>query len=397
MNLVAIPFHDWKKCEHEGFRTRDAHFMQEFGRHPKVDKLLVINRPISLAEQLLLKRPRYPRNGRLLWQKSSVYLSQVANKTYTLDIAVPQIVRPLWMKRNWIPWIFGQYATVQAVKQGLDYLGMSNDYNLFTVAPLFVPLVRQLTPTYWAFDALDNLLKHSFYRTTPYLAEYYDYCLEQADFLSANSLETTKWFHQIRPDTQWIPNGVDAEMFSTKQTHSRPEDMQHIAAPVVGYAGKMQEMLDRELVERALRELPEVNFVFIGQQLNPKWVQELWQYPNAHYLGDKPYRLLPQYLAAFDICIIPYNTERQHGGDPIKFYEYLAMGKPIVTTDIGGVRIFQDYPQVYISNTTEQFIERLRSVVSLISAGTPIETRPVPNEYMWQTKANHIIHSLIRS
>ncbi len=397
MNLVVIPFHDWKKCEQEGFRTRDAHLMQEFGKHPQVSKLLVINRPISWAEMLLLKRPRYPQQGQLIYAQNGVYISQVGEKTYTLDMVIPEFWRPLWMKRDWIPVIFGKPQVARHVNQTLAQLEMTNDYNLFFSAPLFVPLVKNLNPSIWILDAQDNLLKHALYQHVPNLSDFYDFCLENADFVSANSLETTKWFQKKRADAVWISNGVDAEKFSPNESYPLPADLDGIKSPIVGYAGKMQEMLDIEAIELAVKNLPHINFVFIGQQLNPKWVQHLWQYPNVHYLGDKPYSLLPQYLAAFDICIIPYSIERQHGVDPIKFYEYLAMGKPIVTTDIGGVADFREYPQVRIAQTAEQFVAGVRQMINLIQTDQPFDTKPVPPDYLWKTKADQIIQAMQRS
>lgn len=395
MNLVVVPFHDWKKCEHEGFRTRDAHFMQEFGTHPQIAKLLVINRPLSWAEMLLLKRPRYPHQGQLIGQNKGVYLSQVGEKTYTLDIVIPELLRPIRMKRDWIPYIFGKPQVAQVVKQALRQLEIDDKYGMFLSAPLFVPLVQNLTPSFFIFDAQDNLLQQSLYHHVPNLETYYEFCLANADCISANSLETTKWFHEKRPDTKWIPNGVDTEMFSPNRTYPKPPDLHNIQPPIIGYAGKMQEMFDMEAIEQAIQTLPDVNFVFIGQQLNREWVKPIWRYPNTHYLGDKPYHLLPQYLAAFDICIIPYSIERQHGGDPIKFYEYLAMGKPIVSANIGGVGVFREYPQVCITQTAEQFVTGLRQMVDMVKEKQPMETKPVPIEYLWKTKADQIIKAIL--
>jgi len=395
VNLVVIPFHDWKKCEHEGFRTRDAHFMQEFGKHPQINKLLVINRPLSWAEMLLLKRRRYPQHGQIISQQREVYLSQVGEKTYTLDIVIPEVIRPLWMKRSWIPFIFGKSKITRSVNKALTQLEMDSSYAMFLSAPLFVPLVQNLSPDFWAFDAQDNLLKQTLYRNVPDLEKFYGFCLTNADFISANSAETTQWFHEIRPDARWIPNGVDTDMFSPHRVYLRPSDMQAIDPPIIGYAGKMQEMFDMEAIKGALVALPDINFAFIGQQLNRKWVKDIWQYPNAHYLGDKPYHLLPQYLAAFDICIIPYSLQRQHGGDPIKFYEYLAMGKPIVSAEIGGVGVFKDYKQVCITRTAEEFIVGLQQMVSDIKEGKRINSRPVPEEYLWKSKADQIVQAII--
>jgi glycosyltransferase involved in cell wall biosynthesis len=257
-----------------------------------------------------------------------------------------------------------------------------------------VPLAEKLSPSVFVLDAQDNLLKHSLYQDTPGLAAYYHDCQQHADLLFANSRETSEWLAEKHPDVTYLSNGVDDRMFDPARPYTVPADVAAIAQPRVGYAGKMQELFDVALVEQLIAAMPDVNFVFIGQQLNPQWTKSLWQYPNAHYLGDKPYHLLPSYLAAFDVGIIPYDAARQHGGDPIKFYEYLAMGLPIVTTNIGGVAAFQGYPQVCIAETPDHFANGLTAFLNQLQEKRPIPTRPVPPVYLWQSKADTILRAI---
>jgi len=133
------------------------------------------------------------------------------------------------------------------------------------------------------------------YRNVKKLQHYYQFCQDNANLIYANSPETTNWLAQQRSDATYIPNGVDTNFFDHTRKYSVPEDVKSFSAPIVGYAGKMQEMFDIDLMEQAIKELPDVNFIFIGQQLNPKWVSHLWNYSNAHYLGDKSYTTLPNY------------------------------------------------------------------------------------------------------
>ena len=395
MNLVMAPFHDWKKCEREGFRTRDAHLMQEFDRHPAVKRMLVIDRPISLAEMVLMRRNRRPRKGAVVFQKGRLSVTQVTEKTFVLDLLIPEVIRPLRMRRGWTPYILGKRDVADRVRMAIRWLELDSCC-LFVSAPIHVPLVKQLSPVPFVLDAQDNLLKHALYRNTPNLREYYSYCLENAAAVTTNSAENRDWFSATRKDALWIPNGVDTERFNTNDSYTRPSDMNGLSGPIVGYAGKMQEMMDVEGTLKTLRAFPDVNFVFIGKRLNPRWVAPLWKEPNAHYLGDKKYNDLPSYLAAFDICIIPYSQERQHGVDPIKFYEYLAMGKPVVTTNIGGVSKFSNYPQVRITETASKFSEPLSEFLDCLNEKKPILTKPIPDECEWRTKADAILRIMER-
>jgi len=394
INLVVVPFHDWKKCEREGFRTRDAHFMKEFGKHPMVEKLLIINRPISISEIILLRRNWHVKYGELLLHESGFYLTRVAENTFTLDIVIPQFIRPIKMRRHWTPYIFGRKDVAAIVNHVLQLLQMQERYAFFACQPLFSTLVKNLSPKLFILDALDNLLKHPLYRDTPGLNEYYDYCLEHAGLIYANSSETTGWLNEKRPDAKYIPNGVDVEHFNSSNNYPCPPDLALIKPPIVGYAGKMQELFDVNLLLTVADSLPEVSFVCIGQLLNPKWVKLLWSRQNIHYLGDKHYNTLPQYLASFDICMIPADISRQHGGDPIKFYEYLAMGKPIVTTNIGGVTAFAHLPQVKVVANAVEFIDALNHFLAFIKSGVQFPAVDLPNDVLWSTKVDMMINAI---
>jgi|LSQX01.1.fsa_nt_gb glycosyltransferase involved in cell wall biosynthesis len=394
INLVFIPFHDWKKCEREGFRTRDAHFMQEFEKHPDVDKMLVIDRPISISEMVVYRRNLRVKNGELLYKKDQSYLTKISDKVYVLDIFIAEVLKPLTMKRDWTTYIFGQKKVYKSFSTALEYLGIENDYSLFISQPLFVPLVKKIIPNVFVLDALDNLLKHPMYKSVKELQENYRYCLERADLVYTNSKDTADWFLKTRPDATHIPNGVDNSVFNPQKTYPIPKDVTNLSKPVIGYAGKMQELIDVDLIEDVLYAIPDVNFVFIGQKLNPKWTERLWKHSNAHYLGDKHYRLLPQYLNSFDICIIPIKVSRQHGGEPIKLYEYLAMGKPVVTTKTAGSDIFLDFPQVKVADSPEKFVEGLNHFLNMIKSEQKIELEPIPDFCLWKNKANRIVQDI---
>lgn len=385
LNLVAVPFHDWNKCVQEGFRTRDAHLLEEFGRHPSIEKVLVVNRPLSPPE--MLKKRIFQSHGTV---------RQVSSKIYTVDSVIPQIVQPVIQKRQWIPNAYGHDRTVKAVKTAIVSLGM-DDYALWSNSPVHVPLVKRLSPLSFAFDMTDNLFKHADYRSLPHLEEYYDYCMAEAEVITANSLDNTQWLSNRRTDAVCIANGVSFERFDPSVSRNKPADLENMTAPIVGYAGKMQEMVDLDLLEQLAIAFPTVNFVFIGQILNADWMQPIWRHQNVHYLGDKHYDRLPDYLASFDICIIPYDMGRQHGGDPIKFYEYLAMGKPVVTTDIGGVSRFSGFPRVCVAHSIHEFVKGLNVFLEQYDQGISAAFAPIPNDVSWTYKADQIIRMFVTS
>ena len=389
LNIVAVPFHDWKKGQAEGFRTRDLHLLQEFQRNPLVNRLLIVNRPISIAEMLILKRPWIIQGGKTIYQRKRNCLTQIDEKSFVLDMLVPQILRPLIARRRWISRAYSEQSTGHAVLEALAHLAIEK-YVLFLASPLPIPLYRQLSPTMLVVDAIDNLTKIAhFNKIRAELFDYYEEIRKQATIIFTNSHEMKTWLSQAREKVIYIPNGVDFRHFrSTSGTV--PKDLLSIKRPIVGYAGKMQQMFDVEMLSAVAEALPHITFVCIGQQLDPRWMKPLWKYSNIHYLGDKHYNFLPDYLSHFDICIIPYKLETQHGGDPIKFYEYLAMNKPVITTDIGGVSTFRHLPQVKIINDTAEFISAIHDYLDVLQRGK-LQPTVLPIEVLWSTKADMML------
>jgi len=393
INMVVVPFHDWKKCEREGFRTRDAHMIEEFRKHPLINKILIVDRPTSMAEMMLLRRPWHIHGGQTEYQLGRNRLTKLDEKTFVLDMYTLDVLNPILKQRSWIPKIYGKNSTNIAVKEAVRHLDIK-DYVLIMFSPLSMPLYKQLQSPYLVVDAVDNMLKIPQFSEIKFeINNYYDEIRQNATIVFSNTIETTTWLSRQSDAAIYIPNGVDFHHFRLTD-NKVPDDLQMLSKPIVGYAGKMQEEFDVELMQNTALAFPNVTFVCIGQLLNPKWMKPLWELPNVKYLGDKHYDLLPSYLANFDVCMIPYNLERQHANDPIKFYEYLSMGKTIVTTNIGGVSAFADVPQVKVVSNAAEFIAALKHFLTLIRDGVKLPLVDLPREVLWSTKADFMINAI---
>ncbi len=156
-----------------------------------------------------------------------------------------------------------------------------------------------------------------------------------------------------------IPNGVEAEHYASVLDRSLP--LPTVAAswprPVFGYTGTLHpDRVDVPLVEQLARGLTAGTVVLIGpNHLTSEDRNRLGQVPNVVLLGPQPYQRLPDYMRAFDVCITPHRvTPFTESLNPIKLWEYLAAGKPIVSTNVAG---FRDYPQyVGIAANAAEFL-----------------------------------------
>ena len=144
-----------------------------------------------------------------------------------------------------------------------------------------------------------------------------------------------------------IPNGVEAEHYARVMDHSLPlpPDALQWPSPVFGYTGTLHpDRVDVALVEQFAKDVSPGSVVLIGpNHLPPEDGKRLAALPNVFLPGPVPYEQLPDYMRAFAVSITPHQvTPFTESLNPIKLWEYLAAGKPIVSTNVAG---FRDYPQ----------------------------------------------------
>jgi UDP-galactopyranose mutase len=155
------------------------------------------------------------------------------------------------------------------------------------------------------------------------------------------------------------PSSIDKHHFGKARiSNTDPEDQKHIPHPRFGFFGVVDERFDIELIENVSRLRPEWHFIILGPivKIDPA---SLPHYENVHYLGGKKYEELPSYIAGWDIALVPFAmNESTKFISPTKTPEYLAAGKPVISTPIRDVvNPYGDNKLVYIVNNAEEFIE----------------------------------------
>ncbi len=174
-----------------------------------------------------------------------------------------------------------------------------------------------------------------------------------------------------------IRNGVDAAGFRRDAAMaSRPADLPADGRPIIGFVGALYEWIDWPLLNAAADALPDAHFVFVGPNNQPAEIDRLARHANVYLLGQKPYDLVSAYVAAFDVCWVPFAAGRiTRAANPVKIYEYLALGKPVVTTAIADPRSFDGL--IEVGAEPESVVQSLRRAVGErirgASAGMPAE------------------------
>lgn len=193
-------------------------------------------------------------------------------------------------------------------------------------------------------------------------------------------------------------NGVQYDDWTKEFTKDEiPEKMKEICAkgnPIIGYYGALAKWFDYDLVIKLAKERPDYEIVLIGFLYDGSYknsgIEEL---SNVHYLGTVPYVELASYAHWFDISTIPFLiNDITESTSPVKLFEYMALGKPIVTTNM---RECRKYKSVMVGKTADEFIELIDKGIKMDKKDEYFKwLKEEALENTWERKAE-CLHELI--
>ncbi len=239
---------------------------------------------------------------------------------------------------------------------------------LYIFLPSLVGLVGRLDEALVIYHCVDE---HAANPNVPAreVREREERLLRAADlvFTSASTLYEAK--HALNPHTFYLPNVADAEHFA----HARDtallvaDDLRDIPHPMAGFIGNIAAYkVDFDLLAAVAAQNADWSFVLIGPvgRGDPSTdIAPLRELSNVFLLGDRPYAELPRYVKAFDVCLIPFRqNDSTRGTLPMKFFEYLAAGKPVVATELPALAEFCDY--FLTARTADEFAAALQAAAT---------------------------------
>lgn len=188
-----------------------------------------------------------------------------------------------------------------------------------------------------------------------------------------------------------VPNGVDAGWF--QEIALRPSELVGtIPKPVVGYTGTLSSWLDYELIGMLARAFPAVSFVFVGPLDLDSRIKHLEGYTNIYWLGRKEYREIPSFINAFAVCLIPFVVGNiSQTTNPVKIYEYFALGKPVVTMPLNELETFRDLGLVYMAESREGFVEGVRKALEENDPERQRLRRDIAAQHTWSSHAARMV------
>ncbi|HEY3475351.1 MAG TPA: glycosyltransferase, partial [Anaerolineales bacterium] len=211
-----------------------------------------------------------------------------------------------------------------------------DEYILWYYTPMALNFSRHLEPALTVYDCMDEL---SLFKGAPaQLQELERELISRADLIFTGGQTLYEGKRKGHDNVYLFPSSIDAAHFEqARKEQTDPDDQADIPHPRLGFFGVIDERFDIELLQELAQARPNWQLVMLGPvvKIDPESLPKL---PNIHYLGMKTYAQLPSYLANWDVALLPFAlNDSTRFISPTKIPEYLAGGKPVVSTPIQDV------------------------------------------------------------
>ncbi|HEV7395267.1 MAG TPA: glycosyltransferase family 1 protein [Pyrinomonadaceae bacterium] len=260
-----------------------------------------------------------------------------------------------------------EIATTAVMKEMIRRLFLEHDlreYVFWYYTPMALSFTNHFKPVVAVYDCMDEL--SAFKGAHSRLPELEKLLFQSVDlvFTGGQSLYDAK--RNAHHSVHCFPSSIDVSHFSKARTvMTDPPDQASIPHPRLGFFGVIDERFDIGLLEALARRRPDWHFVMIGPvvKIHP---ETLPKHANIHYLGPKKYEELPDYLAGWDIALLLFaRNESTRFISPTKTPEYLAAGKPVISTSIRDVvRPYGELDLVKIADHPTQFIKAAEKLLA---------------------------------
>jgi UDP-galactopyranose mutase len=281
--------------------------------------------------------------------------------------------------------------------------GLLTDHHLdgciaWFYTPMAVPLLGLLRPACVVYDCMDEL--SSFKNAPPELFQAEQELFAVADVVFTGGPSLFRCKQDRHANVHCLPSSVDLKHFAKARTlTTSPADQAGMRHPRLGYFGVIDERMDLPLIRSVARAHPDWQIVMIGPvtKIDPS---SLPRESNIHYLGQKTYDLLPEYLAGWDVCLLPFALNRATQYiSPTKALEYMAAGKPIVSTPITDVA--EPYGDiVHLGRTAAEFVRACREALNETAATQSRReerARHILQNTSWDQTARRMLEEICRA
>ncbi len=280
-----------------------------------------------------------------------------------------------------------------SIKRAADQLGF-REYVHFNDNDMFRSfyLKDNLKPKISIYYSRDFMLAVDYWKKHGTLLE--PQLIAKSDICVANSTYLADYCRKYNPNSYYVGQGCDLEIFLEGINASDPADISPIVRPRIGYVGALQSLrLDMDLLHYIAVNRPQWNIILVGPEDNEFIQSDLHKLPNVFFTGSRSFEQLPSYINAFDVCLNPQLlNEVTIGNYPRKIDEYLAVGKPTVATKTDAMSVFSDH--VYLGQNKEEYITLIERALSENSPAKTLARRDFASSHTWKNSVAEIYKAI---
>ena len=287
----------------------------------------------------------------------------------------------------------------QALKRRvLRFIGEEEEAIAIVQNPFWGLILQRGDFTSVAYDCLDEISLFSGRGSVERFCQYERRLMDIAKttFVTAEKLEER--LRAIAPGCLIVrvPNGVDFEWFQDCASRQGvPPDINDASHPIAGYVGVLRSWFDYDLIGHLARTMPDVSFIIVGPLDFESRNSHLRTIPNLRWIGRREYGEMPGYIRTFDVCLIPFVAGKvSETTNPVKVFEYFALGKPVVSTPMHELLPFRNDGLLRFAQGREEFAAALRDSLSEPAGEIQGRRREVARRHSWRAMTELMLSSL---
>lgn len=373
INMLFFLYRDLYFFNKFGYSVRDLHILWAAINSDRVNKIVVVNRPVSVYERLLGKtRCAKTHNKKVrVWDKTS------------FDLIGPTRGRA-WTKNCYKKHCDEIYKFANFPK---------NENNiLIDFTPLATIPYEKFGDYFLWYDAIDNFTKHNRYTNKQkyFVRKKYDTIISHAGLITATTPKLINFFGERNGKNMVLSNGVVRTLQPVDSGSNKTSQYD------LGFIGFITNKMDLELLKLLSRDC-NATIVLYGKLYNKKTKSVLKGMKNITLKSDFNEADIPSIMNTFKIGLIPYIKKMEHDGSPIKYYQYLAYKKPIISTHSFNNEIDCDSDLIIVANrvNNQQVVQwTTKTLNSLKFDDTKIQLKldkAISQEMYWDNKFNKIL------
>jgi len=279
---------------------------------------------------------------------------------------------------------------------------------LWLVRPYFADVIGQYGEKLLVYHVTDEYSAYASVTDRERVRRLEEAVLRRADLVIVTAPALLASKSPFNPHTYLVPNAVDYEGFQKALAEAKDNIQSPLAWPpgqaipntrLIGYSGALNEKVDYELLAQVARARPDWQIVLIGLRdlySQPHKADVLDGLPNVHWVGRLPLEQLPAAIASLAVCLLPYEINEWTANiDSLKLYEYLACGRPVVSTDVPAARAFSEV--VRIASDPAAFIEEIEAALAEDDPAAIARRKAVAAANTWEHRVARIEELLVEA